>query len=243
MSIARVKLSNYSGHKKYDRESATLIEFIGDFAIIKFCDGKRVEVPRKKIIHVNTKKYSLPEYRKIAKINDWVRTNGDGGEKENILLEGQIGEIGIMYDEFEKKDRPAIFIWQNTYPATMGKKDPKSKEFNYSWVVYLDNSNAFIEKITGKKDGPKVYCERCGSRVNVFDSKNIKDEIWCIFCVQLECKKCIECGELEILDNMTKHDKKLYCNPCYKKVIKKCNRCEKKYHKNYITKSTSNNLL
>ena len=92
MKKTRVKLTNYSGLKDYFRESATVIQSLGDQTAISFCDGKIASVSKNKLEHVSVKVLSLQQYLKIAKVGDWVRTNGDNSEiippEEKKLIEG-----------------------------------------------------------------------------------------------------------------------------------------------------------
>ena len=154
----RIKLSDYSGHKRYYRQSATVINSDKEVALIQFCDDSKQYVQSNLLVPVHVRKLTLPEYKNRVKLGDWVRTNGDGAIKEEMYIEGQVGEIGSYYDEITEKDKEAIFIWQNRFEGNVGKKRPNIKGFDYGWLVYLDNSEASIEVIGGKLEGKRFRC-------------------------------------------------------------------------------------
>jgi len=234
MSKTRIKLSSYSGHRKYDRQSATLIDNMDGIALIQFCDEVPISLPSDLIIPVNVKKYTLTEYSQIVKVGDWVRTNGDGNIKEVITLEGQVGEIGNYYDEINQTEKSALFIWQNRFPGNSGKKNQIKKGFDYSWMVFLDNKDAFIELITGKDNSPKVKCSCCEKEVELFDLDLINKKRICVTCLQNLYTKCDECGSFIEKDKLILQDGKLYCSSCHKKVYIECSCCKVIVYKDQI---------
>ena len=77
---------------------------------------------------------------------------------KSVLVKG--GSVQHL-DFLTQEEKDVLYIWQNRYEGEIGKKHPTSKGFKYSWAVFLNNSEATIEIITGKEDTPKIRCYHC----------------------------------------------------------------------------------
>ena len=65
-----------------------------------------------------------------------VRTNGNCAMERSILVEGEIGEI----------NGGRFYIWQNEHE---GHRNEEPVGYDYSWQVYLNNTVATVEIISG----------------------------------------------------------------------------------------------
>ena len=71
----------------------------------------------------------------------------------SLVISGEIGEID--------KEKGYVYLWQNDYSGTIGKKSPTTKGYKFSWVTYLTAeyrvrfvSKKAYERITFKKTCP-----------------------------------------------------------------------------------------
>lgn len=84
-------------------------------------------------------RYLISEAKDKLKVGDWVRTNGDDVYTRDTPIEGEIGDI----------DNDGFYIFQNQADGAVGRIQPETRGYKYSWRVYWErhprHENAWVE--------------------------------------------------------------------------------------------------